>query len=144
MEIARGSFQLSRFYFDENFPEEACDAMYQIWVKKSCQGYADTVIVAEKDGKAVGFITCSLENEEAGSIGLVGVDENSRGMGVGRALINAALQWFANRSVKSIHVVTQGRNIPALHLYQSHGFMIKSVQIWYHKWFSIIEHPNSL
>ena len=50
-------------------------------------------------------------------------------------IIRLAIEWFKNKDVRKIEVVTQGRNIPALRLYQKCGFQIQSLQIWYHKWF---------
>ena len=40
------------------------------------------------------------------------------------------------RKIKKLYVVTQGRNIRAQRLYQKNGFIIKSSEIWYHKWVS--------
>jgi ribosomal protein S18 acetylase RimI-like enzyme len=33
-------------------------------------------------------------------------------------------------------VVTQGRNIASQRLYQKHGFVTQSIQLWYHRWTS--------
>ena len=135
-DLAGASFHVTRFYFDLNFPREACDALYQVWIEKSCcQGYADAVLVAEWEGIVAGFITCKLASGSIGNIGLVGVGPNNKGMGVGTALVRAAMDWFAERSILTVNVVTQGRNTPAQRLYQRSGFITRSVQFWYHKWF---------
>jgi hypothetical protein len=31
--------------------------------------------------------------------------------------------------------VTQGRNLAAQRLYQRTGFLIRDLQLWYHKWY---------
>jgi hypothetical protein len=33
--------------------------------------------------------------------------------------------------------VTQGKNIAAQRLYQKNGFLIRDLQLWYHKWYLI-------
>ena len=36
-------------------------------------------------------------------------------------------------------VVTQGRNIAGQRLYQRCGFLTRSVELWYHKWYPAVE-----
>lgn len=131
--IASQSYRDSRFYFDSHFSQAICDQFYETWIEKSCHGYADVVQVCEINGQPVGFVTCSVK-EGIGHIGLVGVDEVTRGKGVGYQLLMASIQWFDDHQCSSIEVVTQGRNIGAQRLYQRCGFMTKSVQLWYHFW----------
>jgi dTDP-4-amino-4,6-dideoxy-D-galactose acyltransferase len=133
--IAGASYRDSRFYYDSHFPTALCDALYETWVERSCHGYADAVLVAAgENDQPAGFITCHLE-QDTGKIGLVGVGEAARGQGVGRDLINAALIWFATQEMSGVTVVTQGRNVRAQRLYQRNGFITRSVQLWYHRWF---------
>jgi dTDP-4-amino-4,6-dideoxy-D-galactose acyltransferase len=132
--IARTSYRDSRFYYDPQFSTAMVDAFYETWIENSCLGYADQVLVADVQGQVAGFITCHLE-ETLGKIGLVGVSEFAQGQGVGRALVEAALHWFAGQGAALVTVVTQGRNIRAQRLYQRGGFVTRSVDLWYHRWF---------
>jgi dTDP-4-amino-4,6-dideoxy-D-galactose acyltransferase len=133
--IARTSHSDSRFYFDPCFPADSCEALYETWIKRSCEGYADVVLVAELNDQPVGYVSCHLMgNEPRGQIGLVGVGSQARGRGLGRILIDHSLHWFSDQTVERVRVVTQGRNISAQRLYQSCGFTTKSVQLWYHRW----------
>jgi ribosomal protein S18 acetylase RimI-like enzyme len=132
--IARVSYTDSRFYFDPHFPREKCDLLYERWIEKSCAGGAEQVIVAEGDQQAVGYITCHLKGD-TGEIGLLGVSETARGGGIGVALIRASLAWFAEQNVSTVQVVTQARNVGAQRAYQRAGFLTRSVQVWYHRWF---------
>lgn len=135
--IARTSYGYSRFYFDPHFPVESCEALYETWIKRSCEGYADQVLVAELNGQPVGYVTCHLVGKASqGQIGLVGIGPQARGRGVGRTLIEHSLDWFAEHGVEVVSVVTQGRNVAAQRLYQRCGFVTDSVQLWYHKWLS--------
>jgi dTDP-4-amino-4,6-dideoxy-D-galactose acyltransferase len=133
--IARVSHRDSRFYFDANFPDELCDRFYETWIANSCRGYADSVLVAVHEGGPVGYISCHLAGPGRGKIGLLAVSQNVQGQGVGKAMVEAALGWFAGQEVNLVTVVTQGRNAVAQLLYQQCGFMTASVQLWYHRWF---------
>lgn len=131
--IARISHHDSRFYFDDHFPQERCDQLYDTWIDKSCDGYADATLVAEVAGQTAGYITCHKEERE-GSIGLVGVHPDYQGRALGQALVNASLVWFAGQGYEKVSVVTQGRNIRAQRLYQRCGFLCRSIQLWFHWW----------
>ena len=62
--IARESHRDSRFFFDENIPLHLSKSLYETWIKKSCEGYADAVLVAELSNKPVGYISCHLYEEQ--------------------------------------------------------------------------------
>jgi ribosomal protein S18 acetylase RimI-like enzyme len=135
-EIAASSYELSRFYFDRRFDRAQSSALYREWITKSCDGYADAVFVAPHWDSVGGFITCHLDSPERGRIGLVGVSEDARGAGVGRALIETAQSYFFDKGASEVFVVTQGRNIAAQRLYQAAGFRTHSMRLWYHIWLS--------
>ena len=133
--IAGKSHYDSRFYYDPNFPKARCDALYETWIEKSCQGYADAVIVAEIKEQAVAYISCHLLEQGIGKMGLLGVSADAQGKGLGTSLMHASLQWFVDQEIRQVIVITQGRNINAQRLYQKWGFRTQSVQLVYHRWF---------
>jgi dTDP-4-amino-4,6-dideoxy-D-galactose acyltransferase len=137
--IARDCHRDSRFYYDEHFPRSLCDALYEVWIEKSCRGWARKVFVADDEGMVAGYITCHLPGSEAGQIGLVGVREKAHGKGLGKELVGRAVRWFAEQGVKDVSVVTQGRNVRAQRLYQRAGFVTGSLELWYHRWFARAE-----
>lgn len=140
-DIARQSYRTyTRFYTDPHFSKAQCDELYATWIDKSVRGYADTVLIAERDNVCVGFISCHLK-APCGEIGLVGVDSQARGEGVGRQLVYAALNWFAAQKVETVSVVTQARNIGAQRLYQACGFRTRTLRLWYHRWAPFGEAP---
>ena len=135
-QIASKIFVFTRFYSDPCFRREKIEQFYDVWIKNSCEGYADQVLVAQIDHLPVGFVTCHHKPQiNEGEIGLIGVNETSRGQGIGKALVNAALGWFLAHGVEMVTIVTQGTNIPGLTVCQRVGFCTSSVQLWYHKWF---------
>ena len=133
--IARVSHRDSRFYYDGNFPTSLCDALYEVWIEKSCRGWAKEVLVAEVGGEPVGYISCNLPTPKTGRIGLVGVGQLAQGKGLGKDLLQEALRWFKEQGVDSVTVATQGRNVRAQRVYQRSGFVTRSVELWFHKWF---------
>ena len=133
--IASSSYHDSRFYADGRFPIEKCAELYATWIEKSCQGFADRVMVAEQDESIAGYIACKAVDPGRGAITLVAVAEHARGSGLGRDLVNAALEWAREVELSLVTVVTQGRNLAAQRLYQRCGFATREMQLWYHGWF---------
>ena len=134
-EMARTAHLDSRFYFDEHFPRERCNELYETWIERSCRGWVDSVFVAEEGETAAGYITCDIKDARRGQIGLVGVSEKARGKGVGTRLVSQAVLWFRKQAMERISVVTQGRNVRAQRLYQRCGFEVSALEIWFHRWF---------
>jgi dTDP-4-amino-4,6-dideoxy-D-galactose acyltransferase len=133
--IARVNHRETRFYSDGNFSASRCDALYETWIEKSCQGYADIVFVAELDEQPVGYLSCHRRDQAEGQIGLFGIGAAWRGKGLGEKLVTESLRWFAERGAERVIVVTQGRNIAGQRAYQRCGFLTRTVQLWYHRWF---------
>lgn len=132
--IARTSHRDSRFYRDERFRRDRCDALYETWIDKSCNGGAAAVLVADVDDRVAGYVTCERPTASAGRIGLFAVAEAERGRGVGRALVGSALAWLAAHGAETVDVATQGRNVEAQRLYQAAGFRTAALRFWYHRW----------
>jgi dTDP-4-amino-4,6-dideoxy-D-galactose acyltransferase len=134
-QIARESHRETRFYNDPQFDRRRCDDLYATWIRRSCEGWADEVFVAGFVNAPAGYITCHLDADGTGSIGLVAVDSNCRGQGIGRQLLLAALTYFKKSGMREVKVVTQGRNQDALNLYVRCGFEAERTEMWYHRWF---------
>lgn len=134
--IARSSHRDTRFYADPGFPDSRCDDLYAAWIERSCKGGADAVFVADAGGVPGGYISCHLSESHVGSIGLIAVRPGARRAGLGRQLVCASLDYMRRSQMTSSVVVTQGRNYSSQRLYQTCGFRTKTVQLWYHRWFS--------
>jgi ribosomal protein S18 acetylase RimI-like enzyme len=132
--MARTNHRDTRFAYDAHFGVGEADRLYETWIERSCTGYADAVLVAERNGQPAGYITCDLR-EVYGQIGLLGVGEAWQGQGIGSMLINGALRWFAEHDLERVEVITQGRNVRAQRVYQRAGFVSAQMQLWYHRWF---------
>ncbi len=133
--LARTNHRDTRFYYDGHFSQAECDALYETWIERSCNGYASVVLVAEREGQLAGYITCDL-HDSYGQIGLLGVGSAWQGQRIGPALINGALHWFGEHGIERVSVVTQGRNLRAQRVYQRSGFLSAQLELWYHRWFN--------
>jgi dTDP-4-amino-4,6-dideoxy-D-galactose acyltransferase len=134
--LAGVSHRESRFYADPRFADAACDRLYETWIEKSCCGYADAVFVADLGGGAAGYATAHKGKPGEGSLGLIAVNPEAQGMGLGRKLTAAVLDWGREHGLSLIHVVTQGRNCRAQRMYGRCGFLPDTLQLWYHRWFA--------
>jgi ribosomal protein S18 acetylase RimI-like enzyme len=135
--LARDLHTDSRFFFDPGFPVDRCRDLYETWMRRSLEGWADLVLTEEGDenGEPAGYVTCHAEMDGAGRIGLVGVAASARGRGTGRRLVESAVAWLQRQRPERVEVVTQARNIAAQRLYQRCGFLSRDVGFWYHRWF---------
>ena len=133
--IASKAHTDSRFYSDERFARERCDALYATWIERSVSGWAQAVFVAELDAAVAGYITVHARADSLAEIGLIAVAESARGKGLGRFLVERALAWAHEAGLPHTSVVTQGSNVAAQRLYQSAGFRTARVQLWHHLWF---------
>ncbi len=135
--IARISHTDTRFFYDDRFPREQCESLYETWIQSSFEGFAQAVFVSDVKGSVGGYVTCHRSKEsDEGSIGLIAVDVPHQGKGLGRQLVAAAMEWFIAQNVRRVSVVTQGRNMAAQRLYARTGFIPRTLELYYHRWFS--------
>jgi len=93
---------------------------------------ADGVFVAEIDGQVVGYIT-TFRDRDAG-MGLIpnlAVDAAHRGRGIGRRLIEYALDDFRKEGLTHAKIETLAQNDIGQNLYPSLGFREVARQIHY-------------
>ena len=135
-EIARSNHRITRFYADPRFPNERCDDLYETWIARSLEGWADAVFVVDDDGQPTGYVTVHLKPEVRwGSIGLIGVDESVRRRGLGRQLVRGAVAWSYEQGMREVWVTTQLRNVPAVRTFEVCGFRAMTAGLWFHKWY---------
>ncbi len=133
--LSRELYVDSRYFFDGNFDTEKIYKFYQGWVEKGVLGQFDDECWCLYDNqKSVAFCTVKYENPHTAVIGLVGVDMQYQGKGLGQALIYSVFNVLVEKRIRKVYVVTQGRNYSAQRLYQCVGFRTHLTQLWYHKW----------
>lgn len=134
MELAVQCGLYSRYFIDKRIPRDKATALYKIWIQKSVNHeMADDVLVYKANKHLAGLVSVGIKND-IGHIGLVGVDATHRGNSIGSKLIFASLDYFANRGVKTVNVITQGYNLPACNFYKKCGFEVSEQVNFYHFW----------
>lgn len=87
----------------------------------------ETLLVAELNGEVVGYIIFFSQARKrmshTGSVGMM-VNKNHRGMGIGKMLMKALLDWAANNPlIEKVSLGVFSTNYRAIALYKSLGFL---------------------
>lgn len=134
--LAARSHHSSRFYFDGNFPEDRCDAMYEAWIERGARDPERRLLIAVAADEPVGYyVAAPLGPEREGNGELVAIDERHRGKGYGRAMHFGGYRHYAARGARVARAVLSHRNLANLHLHERIGFVIDEIQVWHHKWY---------
>lgn len=124
----------SRFCMDKNFKNKEYERLYVEWLTKSInKTIAFKTLVAKRDTDIIGLTTLGDKADYA-DIGLVAVDRNFRGQGIGYDLIQTADAIACDMEFKEIKVVTQLKNKGACRLYEKCNFHIECITNIYHYW----------
>jgi dTDP-4-amino-4,6-dideoxy-D-galactose acyltransferase len=134
-ELALQAGNLSRFRLDPRFSTGVFQAMYRIWIDRSCcREIADAVYVVRACNKVIaGLVTLSLK-EQCCSIGLIAVSQAYQRRGIGRALMQIAEAFARTNNCTEMSVVTQVQNNNATRLYEAAGFVVSGCMAWFHFW----------
>ena len=96
------------------------------------------IVLAEEDGLIVGHvmgtrteIMCEGRPTIFGGIGQVMVDENYRGLGIGKAILQKIIQYHTEGRCRGILLWTQDNRIPAYPIYEKFGFRIAARRAFY-------------
>jgi ribosomal protein S18 acetylase RimI-like enzyme len=97
-----------------------------------CDAQPEGILVAEENGRIVGYITSRLDPAtKVGWIPNMAVEPDYQGRGVGRQLIEAALDLFRRHGMKYAKIETLDQNPVGQHLYPSCGFKEVARQVHY-------------
>jgi len=101
-------------------------------VNDDVEANPEGVFVAEENGHVLGYITTRIDREVSkGRIPNLAVDERARGRGLGRRLIEHALEYFRREGMAYVMIETMANNAVGQHLYPSCGFVEAGRQIHY-------------
>lgn len=99
-------------------------------VDEDIEANPEGVFVAEEDGSVLGYISTRLDREAGkGRIPNLAVDKSARGGGIGRKLIEHALEYFRREGMAFAMIETMANNPVGQHLYPSCGFVETGRQI---------------
>ena len=83
-----------------------------------------TIFFAEAAGKLAGRIKMMRWWNQFAYVEDLVVNPESRGMGIGRKLLEHGIQWARENNFPGVMLETQDDNVPACTLYQSCGFVL--------------------
>lgn len=136
-EIAQEAFSVwTRFALDKTLPVEKNKEFF----RREVSWYANialsnqsdlAMIVAEDDGKVVGYIVVGIDKSRSeiygfkwGYIVSLAVDPEHQGRGIGSSLIRRGLDWLRDKKVKYVEVLTDQNNIAAIRAYEKNNFRV--------------------
>jgi ribosomal-protein-alanine N-acetyltransferase len=99
--------------------------------------HGGTELVAEINGKVIGYLLCVIEKADAyvresygmrAYIAELVIEEERRGRGLGQALIDAAEAYARGRGMPSIFIGVLAGNQPADRLYEHLGYRTYSIE----------------
>lgn len=82
----------------------------------------DTFLVAEYNGKVIGYVMAYLRPDLEGHIMSIAVDPAYRGNGIGSALLTEAIERLIKKGARYIGLEVRVSNQGAIRLYQRFGF----------------------
>lgn len=96
---------------------------------------ADGFIVAERDGRLVGFhwtkVHAGGEHDPIGEVYVVGVDPDAQGLGLGSVLTLAGLWYLHDRGLDQVMLYVESDNTAAIAVYERLGFRQWDVDVMY-------------
>jgi ribosomal protein S18 acetylase RimI-like enzyme len=129
-----------RYHADPQMPPGTATKIYAQWVRSAFQGWADWILVAEVDGRIVGYGLWRkpLEIEARNSLSvahydLAAIDPEFLGRGLWTALMFDGMgiaRNYAQYLVGPVHVC----NYPVQHTLQKLGWRISGARHSFHKW----------
>jgi dTDP-4-amino-4,6-dideoxy-D-galactose acyltransferase len=136
LSIARSAYVFDRFHADRTLTPEIADKVNETWVRNSCLGDSDAVIVTCNGRKVVAYATCNIHRDTSSllgttfaSIGMVATRSDFRGQGAASCATAGTLDWCQRNGVDVVEVGTQLRNLAASRLYESNGFRLTATHL---------------
>lgn len=135
VDLSMQSGLYSRYKIDTGFKNNEFERLYLAWIENSVnKKIADHTFVYKEDGRELGFVTLKIKNN-IGQIGLIAVDETSRGKSIGKKLVAAVVEMLIRKNIPELDVATQIDNDDACNFYKKTGFAGSKTENIYHIWF---------
>lgn len=111
--------------------EEICD---RAWGETEIDVFGQTfdvlssmnLIAVDGDDRLIGLISCTVHGGDLAVV-MYSVYPEYQGRGVGSALLDAAAQLAASRSLTTLKAAVSNDDLPLLYFYQRHGFSISEI-----------------
>lgn len=132
--LAFESGKNSRFLLDNRFDKSIFKNLYRAWIDNSInKKFADDILVYFEENQIKGFLSYKTIDSIA-SVGLIAVDANCQGKGIGAKLLKYLENIILETGIKQIKIPTQLSNIQACSFYKKQGYSIKNKTYIKHYW----------
>lgn len=133
-ELAFESGKHSRFKLDYKIEKHKFFELYELWVVNSLnKKFADEVLIYKEDSKIIGFVSYKITDTFA-TIGLIAVNLNHQGKGIGKALIHQVENKLIQKNIFELRIPTQESNVQACFFYEKLGYEKFQITIINHFW----------
>lgn len=113
------------FEWREGSPHEETYGEYSEEKLRGALTKTDLFLVAEEEGAIAGLLMVVVPRwTDAGEITDLAVDRVARRRGAGRALVDAAMRWARERSLRALWVEPRADNADAIEFYLKLGFRV--------------------
>lgn len=130
VEVARNSFEFSRFHLDPHFEKSEANHIKAEWARNYFKGNrGNAMIVACAESQVVGFLQLIFRQSEL-IIDLIAVHPEHQRRGLAKAMIDFASTSCGNFT--TLVVGTQVANTPSVRFYETYGFGFKAAQYVFH------------
>jgi len=128
---------MGHYHADPRLDRRKCDEAYVSWAERSCISgtAADEVLVAEHEGKVIGFATLRLNSPQEVEGLLYAVAPAFQGKGICRSFMIRSLQWSRSRGARRMIISTQLSNVSMQKVWCRVGFEPSHSYHTFHKWF---------
>lgn len=92
-------------------------------LKKLLSAYPETFLVAELEGKIVGYVIAGIRWLTVGHVLAIAVDPDYRKRGIGSALMKEVFRRFQKRGATLVRLEVRKSNIEAIKFYRALGFV---------------------
>jgi dTDP-4-amino-4,6-dideoxy-D-galactose acyltransferase len=132
--LAFESGKNSRFLLDNRFDKSIFKNLYRAWIDNSInKKFADDILVYFEENQIKGFVSYKTIDSFT-SVGLIAVDANCQGKGIGAKLLKYLENIILETGIKQITIPTQLSNIQACSFYKKQGYSIKKKTYIKHYW----------
>jgi ribosomal protein S18 acetylase RimI-like enzyme len=121
-----------RFFMREGPIEQG----YGNWLVRTSKSEKSVVVVAESEGRVVGYAWGTLEDRDwmmlrdaCGMLQDIYVDENARRAGVARALLEALMKQLKEKGAPRIVLMTAAKNEGAQRFFETMGFRRTMIEL---------------
>jgi len=115
-----GELYWNEYHYDEHF--EALVAGIAAEFIQNLDPTRERCLIAEKDGERVGCVLLVKKSGTVAQLRVLLVEPSSRGLGIGKRLVEECISFARKAGYKKIMLWTQSELTAARHIYKSAGF----------------------